>query len=116
MSSEDRIVYSTEQGRICPRCGSPVNQCVCRKQAAPSGDENVRVSREKKGRKGKGVTLIKGLDMNSAALKSMSKRLKIMCGSGGTVKEGLIEIQGDHIERILDYLKKQGVKAKRSGG
>ncbi len=60
--------------------------------------------------------MIKGLDMDSVTLALMSKKLKTMCGSGGTVKEGVIEIQGDHIERILDYLKKQGVKAKRAGG
>ena len=116
MSSEDRIVYSTEQGRVCRRCDSPVNQCTCCKKTLPSGDGNVRVSLEKKGRKGKGVTLIKGLNMSSAALGSMSKKLKVMCGSGGTVKEGVIEIQGSHIERVLDYLKAKGVKAKRSGG
>jgi translation initiation factor 1 len=114
MSSEDRIVYSTEQGKICPSCGNPVNQCTCRKPS-PLGDGNVRVSRETKGRKGKGVTLIKGLDMGASTLALMSKNLKMMCGSGGTVKEGVIEIQGDHIERILDYLKKQGVRAKRAG-
>ena len=114
--SRDRVVYSTEQGRICPGCGNSVNQCTCRKQSSPSGDGNVRVSRETKGRKGKGVTLIKGLAMDAATLKLMSKKLKAMCGSGGTVKEGVIEIQGDHIERILDYLKKQGVRAKRAGG
>ena len=112
----DRVVYSTEEGKICPGCGNPVKQCTCRKQTSPLGDGNVRVSRETKGRKGKGVTLIKGLNMDSAALESMSKKLKIMCGSGGTLKRGVIEIQGDHIERILDYLKKQGVKAIRSGG
>ena len=111
----DQVVYSTEQGRICRGCRNPVNQCTCRKQS-PSGDGNVRVSRETKGRKGKGVTLIKGLDMDAAALALMSKKLKVMCGSGGTVKERVIEIQGDHIERILDYLKKQGVRAKRAGG
>ena len=114
--SKDPIVYSTEQGRICPGCGNPVNQCTCRKQTSPIGDGNVRVSRETKGRKGKDVTLIKGLAMDAVALASMSKKLKTMCGSGGTVKKGVIEIQGDHIERILDYLKEQGVKAKRVGG
>ncbi len=114
--SNDRIVYSTEHGRMCPACGNPLKQCTCRKQTSPSGDGNVRVSRETKGRKGKGVTLIKGLDMDAVTLASMGKKLKGMCGSGGTVKKGVIEIQGDHIERILDYLKKQGVKAKRAGG
>lgn len=114
--TENRVVYSTEQGRICPPCGNPVNQCTCRKQTSPSGDGNVRVSRETKGRKGKCVTLIKGLSMDAATLASMGKKLKAMCGSGGTVKEGVIEIQGDHSERILDYLKKQGMKAKRAGG
>ena len=112
----DRIVYFTEQGKICPRCVNPVNQCTCRKQKSPCGDGNVRVCRETKGRKGKGVTLIKGLDMNAATLALMGKKLKVMCGSGGTVKEGIIEIQGDHVERILDYLKKQGLRAKRAGG
>jgi translation initiation factor 1 len=114
--SEDRIVYSTEKGKLCPACENSIKQCICRKNFSPSGDGNVRVSRETKGRKGKGVTLIKGLNMDSATLASMIKKLKVMCGSGGTVKEGVIEIQGDHIERILDYLKKQGVKAKRAGG
>ena len=114
--SRDRVVYSTEQGRICPGCGNPVKQCTCRKQTSPSGDGNVRVSLETKGRKGKGVTLIKGLAMDAATLGLMSKKLKTMCGSGGTVKKGIIEIQGDHIERILDYLKEQGIKAKQAGG
>ena len=114
--SKDRVVYSTEHGRICPGCGNPVKQCTCRKQTAPIGDGNVRVSRETKGRKGRGVTLIKGLAVDAVTLASMSKKLKAMCGSGGTVKKGIIEIQGDHIERILDYLKEQGIKAKQAGG
>ena len=116
MSSENPTVYSTEQGKICPGCDKAIKQCTCRKQTLPSVDGNVRVSRETKGRKGKGVTLIKGLNMNAATLALMSKKLKVMCGSGGTVKEGVIEIQGDHIERKPDYLKKQGVRAKRAGG
>ena len=113
---KDRVVYSTEHGKICPGCSNPVKQCTCRKQIAPIGDGNVRVSRETKGRKGTRVTLIKGLAMDTAALKLMGKKLKVMCCTGGTVKDGIIEIQGDHIKRILDYLKKQGVTAKRAGG
>ena len=113
---KDRVVYSTEHGKICPGCSIPVKQCTCRKQAKPIGDGNVRISRETKGRKGKGVTLVKGLAMDAATLKLMGKKIKTMCGSGGTVKKGIIEIQGDHIERILDYLKEQGIKAKQAGG
>ena len=113
---KDRVVYSTEHGKICPGCSNPVKHCTCRKQITSIGDGNVRVSRETKGRKGKGVTLVKGLAIDAAALKLMSKKLKAMCCSGGTVKDGIIEIQGDHIERILDYLKKQGLTAKRTGG
>ena len=113
---KDRVVYSTEHGKICPGCSNPVKQCACRKKTIPIGDGNVRVSRETKGRKGKGVTLIKGLAMDTAALKLMGKKLKAMYGSGGTVKDGIIEIQGDHIEPIIDYLKKQRVTAKRVGG
>jgi translation initiation factor 1 len=116
MSNENRIVYSTEQGRICPACGSRIKQCTCHKKTTQSGDSNIRISREIKGRKGKGVTLIRGLNMDAATLALMSKNLKVMCGCGGTVKEGVIEIQGDHVERILDYFKKEGVRAKRAGG
>ena len=81
MSSENRTVYSSEQGKICPYCDKPIKQCVCRKQKSSFGDGNVRVSRETKGRKGKGVTLIKGLDMNSDALASMSKKLRLYLAS-----------------------------------
>lgn len=114
---KDRIVYSTEQGRICPACGQPKNRCACRKQQTRAhSDGIVRISRETKGRKGKGVTLIKGLSLDDAALKKMGKNLKGMCGSGGTVKNGVIEIQGDHIERVMTWLKAQGLTVKRTGG
>ena len=111
------LVYSTESGRICPGCRLPVAACVCGKKVIPAGDGIVRVSRETKGRKGKGVTLIKGLPLDEAALTSLAKQLKAQCGSGGTVKAGVIEIQGDHIERVMEALKKAGSwPVKRAGG
>ncbi|MEG3639630.1 translation initiation factor Sui1 [Magnetococcus sp. PR-3] len=114
---KDRIVYSTEQGRICPSCGKVAKQCSCaRKKQQPPSDGIVRISRETKGRKGKGVTLIKGLSLDSAALVKMAKQLKAACGSGGTVKNGVIEIQGDHREHVLAFLKKQGLTVKLAGG
>jgi translation initiation factor 1 len=115
--SKDRLVYSTEQGKMCPECTKPIKKCICQqKTPLPSIDGMVRVSRETKGRKGKGVTVVKGLALEGAALIKLGKTLKVKCGSGGTVKEGMIEIQGDHIEVVMETLKKQGWKVKRSGG
>ncbi len=114
---KDRIVYSTESGRIRPESNKPKKRSASRKRGTkPANDGIVRVSRETKGRKGKGVTLITGLALDSASLKKMGKTLKGMCGSGGTVKNGVIEIQGDHIERIMIWLKEQGLTVKRAGG
>lgn len=108
-ASSSRLVYSTEKGRMCPECGNPADQCRCtRRQAEPPGDGIVRVSRETKGRKGKGVTLVTGTGLEPGALKQLAKRLKARCGSGGTVKNGNIEIQGDHRELLAKELKKQG--------
>jgi translation initiation factor 1 len=74
------------------------------------------VSRETKGRAGKGVTLVKGLALDDAALNALGKQLKTACGSGGTVKDGVIEVQGDHCERVITLLQAQGHKVKRAGG
>ena len=82
----------------------------------PAPDGMVRVSRETKGRKGKGVTLIKGLTLDVHALAQLGKQHKTACGSGGTVKDGVIEIQGDHCERVIENLRKQGWIVKRAGG
>ena len=111
------LVYSTEGGRICPVCQKPLTQCVCAAQAAarPLGDGRVRVQRETQGRGGKAVTVVRGLALNAEALVAMGKQLKAVCGSGGTVKDGQIELQGDHVERVLEYLKKKGLTAKRGG-
>jgi translation initiation factor 1 len=111
------LVYSTESGRMCPACRQPVTQCVCKaKKAAPAGDGVVRVSRETKGRGGKAVTLVRGLALDEPALNSLGKQLRAACGSGGTVKDGVIEVQGDHCERVIELLKAQGFTVKRAGG
>ena len=111
------LVYSTELGRTCPTCRHALAACVCRKAAArPASDGIVRVSRETKGRAGKGVTLVKGLALEDAALAALGKQLKALCGSGGTVRDGVIEVQGDHCERVMEHLKKGGWTVKRAGG
>jgi translation initiation factor 1 len=116
-SGEDNaLVYSTDRGRLCPGCGYPVGQCCCSKKRQAKGDGIVRISRETKGRKGSGVSLISGLPLDGAGLKKLAKQLKQKCGSGGSVKNGLIEIQGDHREVLKVELAKQGYKAKLAGG
>ncbi|MBA2879696.1 translation initiation factor 1 [Desulfosalsimonas propionicica] len=115
--NNSRLVYSTEKGRICQKCGKPQDACQCRKKTAASpGDGIVRIKRETKGRKGKGVTLITGTGLDPEALKQLAKQLKARCGSGGTVKNGQIEIQGDHREMLAEELKKEGFAVKRAGG
>ncbi|MDD5675418.1 MAG: translation initiation factor Sui1 [Chitinivibrionales bacterium] len=110
-------VYSTEHGRMCPACGMPIGQCNCAKQkSAPQGSGAVRVGRETKGRKGKGVTVITGLPLQGEALEALAKQLKQRCGAGGTVRDGVIEIQGDHRDGIVTELTKRGFSARRSGG
>jgi len=115
-SSGGGLVYSTEAGRMCPACRQRIAACVCGKKLAPLGDGKVRVSRETKGRAGKGVTLVKGLPLDEVALTALGKQLKAACGSGGTVKDGVIEIQGDHCDKVLQQLIAAGWPAKRSGG
>jgi len=111
------LVYSTDSGRMCPQCRRPQTQCSCRTVAArPAGDGIVRVSLQTKGRAGKGVTLVQGLDLDDTALSALGKQLKTACGSGGTVKDGVIEVQGDHVERVMERLKAQGHSVKRAGG
>lgn len=111
------LVYSTEQGRMCPACGKPQVECICRQKENASGrDGVVRVGRETKGRKGKGVTLITGVMLDQEGLRKLARQLKQRCGSGGTIKEGIIEIQGDHRDTLIDELQKKGWKVKRMGG
>ena len=113
------LVYSTEHGRMCPDCGRPAPACARRQRRdseIPPGDGIVRVCRETKGRKGKGVTLIAGLPLDQAGLQKLAKQLKRRCGAGGTVKDRVIEIQGDHRDLLLAELQARGYAVKRAGG
>lgn len=111
------LVYSTESGRMCPDCRHPVAACVCKAAApVPAGDGVARVWRETKGRGGKAVTLVKGLALDANGLAALGKQLKTACGSGGTVKDGVIEVQGDHADRVAQELIRLGHRAKRAGG
>jgi translation initiation factor 1 len=118
MTKRIGIVYSTEHGRMCPVCGRPVGECVCRQQrtAAPAGDGIVRVARETKGRQGKGVTVITGLPLEEQGLQKLATDLKRRCGAGGTIKGNTIEIQGDHRDLLVVELTARGYTVKRSGG
>ncbi|MBG6072011.1 MULTISPECIES: translation initiation factor Sui1 [unclassified Polaromonas] len=111
------LVYSTDTGRMCPDCRQPASACVCRlSKAMPKSDGVARVSRSTKGRGGKTVTLVTGLALDEPALVQLGKQLKAACGSGGTVKDGVIEVQGDHCEQVMQALVKQGYTTKRTGG
>jgi len=116
MKNKGGLVFSTEQGRMCPECRQPVDDCICGQPAAPKGDGIVRVSRETKGRKGKGVTLITGIPLAEKELKAYAKVLKAKCGTGGTVKDGVVEIQGDQRDTLVPLLEQKGWTVKRAGG
>ncbi len=110
-------VYSTGQGRLCPACGKAPAHCTCSsKKPVHRGDGIVRVSREKKGRRGKAVTVIAGVPLDHDMLLKLAQELKQKCGSGGTVKDSVIEIQGDHRNKLMEELKQRGYTVKRSGG
>jgi translation initiation factor 1 len=110
------LVYSTELGRTCPDCRRSLTGCRCRQTgAAPVGDGIVRVGRESKGRGGKVMTLVTGLPLAATELAALATRLKKGCGTGGTVKDGVIEIQGEHRDAIVERLLALGYRAKRAG-
>lgn len=105
--SNNRLVYSTETGRIKEEKATP---------KPPQGDGIVRIRRETAGRNGKGVTTITGIPVDDAELKNIAKHLKQLCGTGGSVKEGVIEIQGDQRDKIKIELEKRGFTVKLAGG
>jgi translation initiation factor 1 len=111
------LVYSTEHGRMCPQCRQPQDACQCHNAKAPiAGDGVVRIRCETKGRKGKGVTVIRGVPLAADQLAALGKELRQQCGSGGTVKDGILEIQGDHVALLLPLLQQRGWVVKKSGG
>src|SRR5258706_11516084 len=119
--SRDRLVYSSQHGRTCPLCGRPVKQCVCRAnprgaEGRASGDGVVRVKREVAGRRGKPVTTIQGVPGGDDALREVAGELKRRGGSRGTAKDGVIEIQGDHRDAVIEVLEAKGFTVKRAGG
>ena len=116
-----KLVYSTETGRICPGCQKPVLKCSCKKKksSTPTNikyDGIIRVQREVKGRKGKTVTTVAGFQIPVDELKLLATQLKRRCGTGGSVKAGVIVIQGDHRTTLITELKHRGFKAKIAGG
>jgi translation initiation factor 1 len=109
------LVYSTDRGRTCPDCERAIAVCICRDRGVVAGDGIVRVFRETKGRAGKCVTVIRGLALDERGLAQMAKELKAACGSGGTSKQGVIELQGEHRQKAIAWLRKQGHTVKQAG-
>ena len=119
MSRRDgsRLVYSSAKGRVCPHCGLPQPSCECRKSPrAPRGDGVVRVRRETRGRKGKTVTAISGVPLPGEDLRALAGDLKRRCGTGGSIVDGVIEIQGDHRDTLVSELESRGYSVKLAGG
>jgi translation initiation factor 1 len=118
MNKRGNLVYSTDRGRLCPGCLRPAPECVCRdaERRPPAGDGIVRLSRQTKGRKGSGVTLVTGLPLGAEELAALAKSLKASCGVGGAIKDGVIELQGDQRDRLLPLLEGLGYRVKKAGG
>lgn len=110
------LAWSSD-GDVCGTCRRPRQACTCRRRApSATSDGVVRVGRQTKGRKGAGVTVVTGVPLAGAALAALAKSLKTRCGAGGTVRNGTIEIQGDHRDAIVAALQDRGWTVKRSGG
>ena len=111
-----RLVYSTDSGRICSQCDQPVQQCRCKKSTSTFTDGIVRVRREVKGRKGKTVTTVSGVPESESDVQTLASELKRQLGTGGSVKDGIIVIQGDHRKKIVLLLEDRGYRVKLAGG
>ncbi len=119
MKDKGGLVYSTETGRLCSDCEKPIDSCICSELAklkVAAGDGIVRLAFESKGRKGKGVTLVRGVPLAEAELKKLAKELKQFCGTGGALKQGVIEIQGEQRQKLKPLLEQKGWQVKIAGG
>ena len=121
--NDTRLVYSTQTGRICPHCRKPVSACLCKLKKSPKNppkthprDGIVRIQREVKGRRGKTATAIHGLPLDEGGLKDLASQLKARCGTGGTAKDGVIVIQGDHRKALMKAIEEKGYTVKLAGG
>lgn len=112
----DSLNLAPEWSKNTPGSRLPTKKEKPQKPSAPQGDGIVRVGRETKGRKGSGVTVITGILSHPEGLEKLAKQFKQQCGTGGTVKNGVIEIQGDHRDLLVAELQKLGYTVKRSGG
>ena len=114
-----QLLHGSDQTPVCKVCGQPLGSCDCegiKSAASATIHQPVRVGRETKGRSGQGVTVISGLALAPAALEALATELKKRCGSGGTVREGVIEVQGEHRDTLVRELARRGIAAKRAGG
>lgn len=128
MQQKNRPVYSTDGRSVvdrrvqrCSDCQRPIAGCVCKNRASKHGAfaataGSVRISRDRKQRGGKTVTVVTGLPGGEEQLAEVAGKLKRLCGSGGTVKDGAIEVQGDHRERVAEMLRGLGYTVKLAGG
>ena len=111
------LVYSTDGGNHCPQCAKPEAECVCAAGVLNIDSDGIaRIRRESKGRGGKTVTTIAGLQLTQDELKTLTAELKKKCGCGGALKDGVIEIQGDRVELVMGELKQKGFGVKKVGG
>ena len=116
--TDGQLVYSTASGRTCPDCSKPISSCICAqlKKQQPATNGKITIGRETAGRKGKGVTTIKGLPLDSDELLVLAKELKQKCATGGSIVNGVIELQGEHRDACVRHLTQKGYNPKKSGG
>ena len=118
-NDDSALVYTTGEGTICAECGKSETKCICRaiaKAKVAKTDGTVRIAREKKGRGGKTVTVVSGVPLPAGELDKLARSLRKKCGCGGTVKDGMIELQGDRRDMLVEELTRAGYRVKKSGG